>query len=244
MRPLTSDIVRRVTDVIAHRGSHLPGAHRENTISAFEHAVALGVAGIELDARLSADGAIVVHHDAHLADGRAIIDTPSAELPGHVPMLAAALDACRGVYVNIEIKNWPGSPEFPGDPDFDPGEGCAHAVIALLAERDEPADNWLISSFHRPTIDRCRQLDPAIPTAWLTVEPVDDAVVASLVDGGHAAVHPWVEQLDAAAIARCHAAGLRVNTWTCNDLAVARALIDAGIDGICTDVPADVLALL
>lgn len=235
---MTSDIVRRVTDVIAHRGSHLPGAHRENTISAFEHAVALGVAGVELDARLSADGTIVVHHDAHLADGRAIVATADVDLPEYLPTLSAALDACRGIFVNIEIKN------DPREPDFDPDDTCARRVLELLADRDEPRDNWLISSFWRPTVDRCRTLDPAVPTAWLTVEVVDDAVVESLRRDGHAAVHPWVDIVDAATIERCHAAGIRVNTWTCNDLAVAAALIAAGIDGICTDVPADVLALL
>lgn len=50
--------------VVAHRGG--AGLMPENTLAAFSHALALGVDGIELDVRLSADGVAVVHHDARL----------------------------------------------------------------------------------------------------------------------------------------------------------------------------------
>ena len=71
---------------------------------------------MELDVRRTADGVLVVHHDAHLADGRAIVELAAADLPDAVPTLAAALDACAGMGVNIEIKN-----NHP-DPDLDPDE--------------------------------------------------------------------------------------------------------------------------
>ena len=58
-----------------------------------------------------------------------------------------------------------------------------------------------------------------------------------LVERGHGAVHPWVQMLDRAALDDCHAAGLEVNTWTCDDPARMAELIDWGIDGICTNVP-------
>ncbi|MDQ3542532.1 MAG: glycerophosphodiester phosphodiesterase, partial [Actinomycetota bacterium] len=102
-----------VAHVIAHRGASRLA--KENTIEAFRAAVRVGAAGIELDARRTSDGVLVVHHDP-LVDGRAIISIAATELPEWVPTLSAALDACVGAFVNIEIKN---SPE---EPDFDPDE--------------------------------------------------------------------------------------------------------------------------
>ena len=102
-----------MTQVIGHRGASR--AERENTLAAFRAAVAQGADGVELDVRRTADGALAVHHDAHLPDGRAIVATTWADMPDHVPDLASALDACAGLRtVNVEIKNW------PGDVDFDP----------------------------------------------------------------------------------------------------------------------------
>ena len=68
-----------MTDVIAHRGASRLAP--ENTIEAFELAVAVGADGIELDVRRTADGVLVVHHDARLPDGRAIVELPWHELP-------------------------------------------------------------------------------------------------------------------------------------------------------------------
>ncbi|HLQ84778.1 MAG TPA: glycerophosphodiester phosphodiesterase family protein, partial [Salinisphaeraceae bacterium] len=47
--------------LIAHRGGS--GLFLENSLAAFEHAIAAGCDGAELDVHLSADGALVVHHD-------------------------------------------------------------------------------------------------------------------------------------------------------------------------------------
>ncbi len=221
-----------MTDVIAHRGAHRD--ERENSIEAFRAAVAIGANGIELDVRRTADGAMVVHHDARLADGRALAHCLRADLPPWLPGLAEALDACAGAFVNLEIKN------DPAEPDFDADDGLADVVVAHLAARAEPAATWLISSFRRETIDRCRRADPRLATAWLTVGAVDDAVAKAVAAGGHAAVHPWEPTVDAATVARGHAAGLAVNVWTCNDTARAVELAGWGVDGICTDEPAAV----
>jgi glycerophosphoryl diester phosphodiesterase len=229
-----------VTDVIAHRGVHGQGADgpRENTVEAFVAAGPAGADGVELDARRTADGAIVVHHDAVLADGREVVACLRSDLPPWVPDLGAALDACAGLWVNVEIKN------DPSEPDFDADDGVAEQVVAVLAARPEPAGTWLISSFNRSTIDRCRRLDPSLATAWLTAAPLDTATIDDVVAGGHVAVHPWDSTLDAEVVARCHAAGLRVNTWTCNDPVRAAELAAWGVDGICTDTVAEVRAAL
>ena len=50
----------------AHRGTHGPGLPLENTLPAFEQAVADQADGIELDVHLSVDGVPVVFHDETL----------------------------------------------------------------------------------------------------------------------------------------------------------------------------------
>ena len=72
--------------VIAHRGAS--AVERENTLEAFRAAVRLNADGIELDVRRTANDVLVVHHDAHLPDGRAIIELHDNELPDWVPTLA------------------------------------------------------------------------------------------------------------------------------------------------------------
>jgi len=218
--------VRRVTEVIAHRGASRLA--QENTVAAFEMAAIAGADGVELDVRRTADGVLVVHHDARVTDGRVIVETPWQELPPYVPTFGEALDACGGLWVNIEIKN------DEGDPDFDPLDRAAVEVLATLAERGP--GRWLISSFRLATIDRCKLLDPTMPTAWLTMELGADAIGVAATHG-HTAVHPWEVTVTAAEVERSHDAGLLVNAWTCNDPVRAAALAMAGVDGIVTDVP-------
>jgi glycerophosphoryl diester phosphodiesterase len=216
-----------MTQVIAHRGASR--ARRENTVAAFETARSLGADAVELDVRRTSDGVLVVHHDARLDGGAAIVDTPRADLPSHVPDLHTALDACRGMWVNVEIKN------DPSEPDFDATDAVADEVIAALASRHEP-DRWLISSFRWETIERCRSIDPAIRTAWLTTAVPPDAV-DRLHAAGHSALHPWYGFVGEDLVAAAHGAGLTVNVWTCDDPDEMKRLAGFGIDGICTNVP-------
>lgn len=229
---------RPTVHVIAHRGASR--AERENTVVAFRRAATMGADAVELDVRRTADDVLVVHHNPQLADGRIIRKTPRAELADHVPMLVDALDACDGMWVNVEIKN------DPEEADFDPDEVIADMTMALLLARGEP-ERWLISAFRIETLDRCRTLADAagapIRTAWLT-SVVPDDVVALLVSRGHVALHPWVKLLAREVIDDCHAAGIEVNTWTCDDPQRMRELIDWGIDGICTNVPDVALSVL
>jgi glycerophosphoryl diester phosphodiesterase len=224
--------IAAVTSIIAHRGASAVAP--ENTIAAFVRAGELGADGVELDVRRTADDRLVIHHDARLADGRVIRATAASELPEHVPSFDAALDACAGMFVNVEIKN------DPADPDFDPTDWVAHRVCALLARRGG-GPRWLISSFRFGTVGVCRAVLPSARTAWLvasrTVTNRDPDVIERSAAAGHAALHPWDPIVDEALIRRAHAAGLAVNAWTCDDPARMRQLIGWGIDGICTNLP-------
>jgi glycerophosphoryl diester phosphodiesterase len=228
----------QLTAVIAHRGASK--AAPENTLEAFALAGRLGADAVELDVRRTRDGALVVHHNPDLPDGRVIASIDAADLPASVPALGAALDACAGMWVNVEIKN------DPTEPDFDPSDSIADETMDLLLARDEH-ERWLISSFRIETVDRCRSIADAagapIRTAWLT-SIVPDDVVELLTTRGHVALHPWVKLLRREVIDACHAAGIEVNTWTCDDPERMAELIEWGIDGLCTNLPDVALTVL
>ena len=216
-----------MTLVIAHRGASV--AEPENTLAAFERAVAMGAEGIELDVRRTADDQLVVLHNPTLADGRVLRSTDASELPPDLPRLADALDACEGAFVNIEIKN------DPRDPDFDTTEWVTFRLAAELAGRGG-GSRWLVSSFRRETVAMMRTILPTVPTALLCVGMGADEIAAAVTDG-HRAIHPWDGALTEEQVAAAHRAGLAVNTWTCDDPARMVELMAWGIDGICTNVP-------
>ena len=217
--------------VVAHRGASR--AARENTLEAFDLARTLGADGIELDVRRTADGLMAVHHDPALADGRLICEMSASDLPSHVPMLADALDACTGMWVNIEIKN------HPDDPDHDPRETLAAAVAHHLSERNND-ERWLVSSFSRATIDAMRTLRPQVRTGFLTVgvrPELIDKTARDLAVSGHSALHPYDQLLTPECVAAFQAQGIEVNVWTVDDPARMNELAQWGVDGIITNVP-------
>lgn len=222
------------TAVIAHRGASAD--YPENTVEAFRASAPLGANWVELDVRRTADGALAVHHDAHLGDGRAIVEIVAADLPAHVPSLAEALEACRPLGVNVEIKN------SPHDVDFDPAAALVEPVVAAIAACSQPI---IVSSFHPPTLDRMRAVDPSVDTALLTFDLSDPArTISDAVAAGHAALHPFDRTVTHELVELAHAAGLLVNVWTVDDPARIHELAEMGVDGIVTNVPAVAAAVL
>ena len=222
--------------VYGHRGASAVAP--ENTPEAFRIAADQGADGVELDVRRSADGALVLHHDAGLDDGRIIAASAKDELPAHLATLEDALDVCVGLIVNIEIKN------IPGEPDFDETCSLADDVVALLGSRGGH-DRVVISSFHLRTIDRVKQLAPELATGFLCMlDPLPADGIAAAVRRGHEAIHPIHLLVDAALVDAAHAAGLTVNAWTVDDPDELRRLADLGVDAVVTNVPDVALATL
>ena len=100
--------------VIAHRGAS--ATFPENTIEAFRGAAEQGADWVELDARRTADHSLVVHHDALLADGRAIVASDT-EVDGLRPALTPESEVHR-------LWGADAAPQFPDDgalPEPPPG---------------------------------------------------------------------------------------------------------------------------
>jgi glycerophosphoryl diester phosphodiesterase len=224
-----------MTLVLGHRGAS--AARPENTIAAFLEAREQGADGVELDVRRSRDGGLVVHHDAELADGRAICELDVADLPSEICLLGAALDACAGLLVNIEIKN------VPVDRDYDPTEYLAREVAALVGER-KLHGSVLVSSFSLDAIDRVAELDADIRCGYLTSATWNQAhCLARAVEHGHEALHPYHLTVNRELVEAAHAQGIEVNTWTVDDPDRIRWLArEAGVDAVITNAPDVALA--
>ena len=234
--------------VHAHRGG--AALAPENTMAAFRAAVGLGVHYIELDVRLCATGELVVVHDETLERVASVPRKPSSlslaelqalDVGSHfdssyasegVPSLEEVLDELSAsVRFNIEIKEEALS-----------GDGTSSELARLLSSMDL-AGRCIVSSFNPASL---RRLSSAccVPTGLLY--PTDGA-------GGIKdrltrkpwfapllpiyALHPHQDQVDAELVRRAHLRGLAVNTWTVNDPARMKQLLELGVNGLITDRP-------
>jgi glycerophosphoryl diester phosphodiesterase len=226
--------------IIAHRGAsgHAP----ENTFAAFERAVQLGAKFIETDLQLTRDAQFVAIHDAYLdrtTNGRgAVHEHTLAELrqldagkwfdrefmDQRIPMLAEILQFARkqDVVFYLEIK-------------YRSAWGMEQTLAGQLAKAENAA-RTIVISFDAATLSSLRRLEPAIMTGLLVENGKSDPLKAAL-DAGARQLCPKVDLVTPELVERAHRADLQVVTWTVNDPHEMRAAMDAGVDGIMTDLP-------
>jgi glycerophosphoryl diester phosphodiesterase len=205
---------------VAHRG--MPRRFPENTLRSFEEALACKAQGIELDVHATADGVVVVHHDARTARGVEIRRTLWSELrreaasSSSIPTLTSVCELVGDrVELFVEIK----------------GAGIEEAVLGVLATH---AGSFAIHSFDHAAIGRIARREPSIRLGLLFEDRVPD--VGALL-AAHGATDAWPHHslADSRLIERAHAAGCRVIVWTVNDQRDVQRMISLGVDGICTD---------
>lgn len=222
--------------IVAHRGAS--AVARENTVEAFARARELGADAVELDVRRTADGCLVVNHDASVPGVGPLVERTLDELRAAapwIPTLEDALAACEGMWVNVEVKN------SPLDPDWDPNERVAATVADWVAAQDAFA-RVLVSSFNPAALGRAREVARQIATALLTAHGVDPlGAVDAAADAGHVAYHPPHQVLAGGrageVVRRARARGLAVVPWTVDDPREIRSLAESGVDGVITNVP-------
>lgn len=217
--------------VMGHRGA--PVVAPENTPAAFAAAADAGATWVELDARRSADGAVVVHHDPWVGGDQAVVELACGELRARgVWLLADVLARLPpGLGVDVELKN------LPGEPDYDEGDALVALVADVLAGADRPL---MTSSFNPETVAALRSRLPDVPAGLLVTDGVRvSAGVALAVELGACVYCPSADTpgLTDAGVATAHDAGLDVLAWTIDDPVFARALATAGVDALCTNDP-------
>jgi len=231
--------------VVAHRGAS--ATHPENTLAAFDAAIAAGADAVELDARLTADEVVVVLHDSDVGrvtggagpvSSLTLADVKRLRVGGEeIATLAETLRLLSGrAGVDVEIKN------FPGEPSFDsPREAVAEAVLRAL-EEEAFAGPVIVTSFNWLSIERVRELAPNLPTGFITVAPIEPA--AALVYArthGHEWILPQADALVAAGpgiVEEAHGSALRVGTWTVDDEDRLAELFAWGVDAVASNDPA------
>lgn len=224
--------------VIAHRGASALAP--ENTIAAFERALADGADAIELDVHLSRDGHPVVVHDFTL-ERTAGAASPVSELTvrelkrldvgawrgpawrgQRIQTLAEVLERFRG-RTRFWVELRAGSSVYP---DIE-----AKAVGAL--QLSGTVDDAVLLSWDPGVLVAARALDHALPLGLLVAQ----APVAPPAGVPATAVCPAVEVADAEGIGRVRAAGLGCYVWTVNDADTMERLVGWGASGIITDRP-------
>jgi len=226
--------------IIAHRGAsgHAP----ENTFAAFERAVQLGAAFIETDLQLTRDAQFVAIHDAYLdrtTNGRGSVhEYTLAELREldagkwfdrefmgqRIPTLDEILDFARerDVVFYLEIK-------------YNSAWGMHQTLVGELG-KPENAARTIVISFDAATLDSLRRLEPAIMTGLLVGNDKGAPVKAAL-DVGARQLCPHIDLVTPELVERAHRADLQLVTWTVNERGQMRAAMDVGVDGIMTDLP-------
>jgi glycerophosphoryl diester phosphodiesterase len=226
--------------VIAHRGAS--GHSPENTLAAFERAVQLGAGFIETDLHLTRDAQFVAIHDATLertTNGRgAVRDFTLAELRRldagmwfdreymgqRIPTLDEVLEFARknDVIFYLEVK-------------YDAAWGMHHSLVAAL-QKAENAARTIVISFDQTTLAALRRVDASVMMGLLADEPGPDYVKDALELGARQ-MCPQVSLITPDLVQRAHGADLQVATWTVNDAEAMRRVIAAGVDGIMTNFP-------
>jgi len=205
---------------IAHRG--YASKYPENTMPAFEKAVAAGADMIELDVRLSKDGRLIVIHDDRIdrtADGKGTVtDLTLAELKRYnynnrmtecgfveIPILDEVIAwAGDRVMLNIEIKNRPVR-----------NEGIERKLADLL-QGTGFTDRVIVSSFDHCTLAEMKRIAGSIRTAilynsvWLSFENEVRAL-------GVYSVHPGAGAIDEGQLRWAKSRGIRVYPWIVKD---------------------------
>ncbi len=222
--------------VFAHRGLHREV--RENTLDAFRAAVALGVDGVELDVRRTADGALVVHHDP-VVDGLVISQSRWRELPTYIPTLDESMWALGGVRVNVEIKNY----RDDSEPTYDESGSFATQVVTFLHEAGWD-ESVIISCFDLETCVVVRSLDSMMPIGWLlwAVDPHLALTQAHVL--GLNAINPHFSVVDEGVIGQATSLGLDVNVWTVNKASDIEKMKTLGVSSIISDDPGLVREIL
>lgn len=209
---------------IAHRG--MPRERTENTLPGFLLSLEHGADGVELDAHLTSDGRVVVHHDFDVA-GRAIAATPWAdlapiELPGgaRIPLLEDVLIAIgERATVYVELK----------------GRGIESAVGEVVRRHGH---RCAVHSFDHQQVARSATVHPDIPRGVLLDRNVPapiEALAAAVALAKPRDVWPHWSLVDPRFMAAANQHDVRVIVWTVNDRAAAKRLRDLGVAGICSD---------
>ncbi len=237
--------------VLAHRGdlAHAP----ENTLPSFQQALQKGADGVELDAKLTADGHVIVIHDATVdrtTNGKGRVASLALDAirqldagiwfnekfsGAKVPLLEEVFELVgRDKLINIELTNY-----------STPRDGLVLKVCELI-KKHNIHKQIIFSSFFPSNLKIAAQTLPEIPRGLLAMPGIAGIWARSFgfMFGDYQALHPHISSVSKEQILRVHRLKRRVHVWTANSPEEITRLKNWGVDGIFTDDPQAALRAL
>lgn len=238
----------QAVEVYGHRG--MRGPFLENTLPAFEGAIAAGCDTIELDLRLTKDLIPVIHHDPTLG-GKRIFELTLAAIKKEEPRIATLEEllswleekgakTCR---LDLEIKRDPFHPEESASSEL-----LAEKIVTLVKSKGFEG-RVFYTSFDPAVLAAVRKEDPKATLGLIydqrtlhRVQGVDALLkLASSMRVSHLICqHTLLRSADE--VAFLQQKGFQVVAWTVNEPKRWEELIEMGVNGIVTDVPAALMA--
>jgi glycerophosphoryl diester phosphodiesterase len=235
--------IKRTVEITGHRGSKVKAP--ENTLSALRQAIAEGADYAEIDVQTTADGVVVLFHDADLMRVASVnrrlrdinyhelkdIDAGSWFAPEfsseRIPTLQEAIDLARGrIKLNIELKfTWP-------DPTL------TEKVASIIRQKGFSSD-CVVSSLNFQSLTEIKRVFPELTTGFIVFKVAGNLprMEADFMSINAARATPRL-------VRRLHRHGRAVHVWTVNDFNNVISMIEVGVDNIITDNPADVRSFL
>lgn len=193
----------------------------ENSLQAFEYALAEGCDGFEFDVRHTQDRQNVLWHDPEwgrmkiaYTDG-ARLEDGNGNRPATFEQVLQSF--AHRAYLDIELK-------VPGN---------EAAVVAAL-KTTPPQRGFVVSSFRPDILFRVRLLDSSVALGFLCDR---EEFVTAWRSLPLQVLLPECSLVTQELIAEAHSRGVQVMTWTVNDSSTMRQLAEWGIDGLISDDP-------
>jgi glycerophosphoryl diester phosphodiesterase len=207
--------------VIAHRGVH-SGAATENTMAAFELALAAGAEMIELDVRRTGDDRLAILHD-HAIAGVALdsctLDQFEDRTGFRPPLLSDVLEWASGrIALDVELKE----------------DGYAEQLAPLLESFAGAGNYLLVTSFLDPLLARLAQVAPTLRLGLLLEFTAMSAAERALAAGA-GTVLPQMKLVKEPLIEELAGAGFELIVWDFMAADHAPLLSDARVAGVITD---------
>ena len=230
--------------ILAHRGdlTHAP----ENTLPSFQQALQKGADGVELDAKLTSDGHVIVIHDATVertTNGKGRVASLSLEdirkfdaglwfdekfRGTQVPLLEEVFETVgKDKLINIELTNY-----------STPRDGLVVKVCELIKKHNNQKQ-IIFSSFFTSNLKIASQKLPEVPRGLLAMPGVIGLWARSFgfMFGDYQALHSHISNASKQQVQRVHRINRRVHVWTANTPEEINQLKEWGVDGIFTDDP-------
>jgi glycerophosphoryl diester phosphodiesterase len=239
--------------IIAHRGAS--AYYPENTLAAFEGAIALGADMVELDVQLTADGEVVAFHDDKIgrctdSQGKVTectlttlkkLDAGSwfdKKFQGtKIPTLAEVLNVCKNkVAVNIEIKT---------EAVTDAISGGIEEKSLKIVEQNGMLGHTVFSSFDPCALKHLKEIDATVSTAVLFEKKYYGSMLPSAIIElvGADAFNCAHGELGRKWLADLKSNNIPVNVYTVNDERNMRRFLEMKVNGIFTNKP-DLLKII